>query len=167
MYLYTILVDRIYACVYFTAYMIFMDLVTSNICERQLLGDSHRMQWLNGRFWDINASLYIVSSIQRFGLFSTTVTRPRLSPSIPSAKRNLLGRTGQGSMSEAETVNAVARAVTPKSDETNVRLWWFEMRKILDIYCYDYSSNVRAHPLHIRMKLHTGLLPMSKMHRLR
>lgn len=73
------------------------------------------------------------SSIHRLGLFSMTVTRlpSALSLSPSSAKRSLLGRTGHGSMVDADTVNTDAKNVKPKRDETNVRRWWLEKRRLL------------------------------------
>jgi len=35
-------------------------------------------------------------------------------------------------MADADTVSTAAKNVKPKSDETNVRLWWFENRKFED-----------------------------------
>jgi hypothetical protein len=35
-------------------------------------------------------------------------------------------------MVDADTVNTAAKNVKPKSDETNVRLWLFEKRRLLD-----------------------------------
>lgn len=52
------------------------------------------------------------------------MTRPptAISPSISlSANRFLLGRDGQGSMLDADTVNTAAKNVKPKSDETSWR----------------------------------------------
>lgn len=51
--------------------------------------------------------------------------------SSSSAKRSLFGRTGHGSMVDAETVNTDAKNVKPKRDETNVRRWWLEKRRLL------------------------------------
>lgn len=75
------------------------------------------------------------SSIHRLGLFSITVTRPPSvrSRSSSSAKRSLLGRTGHGSMVDADTVKTDAKNVKPKRDETNVRRWWFEKRRLFDM----------------------------------
>lgn len=89
--------------------------------------------WLIVR--DYDCCLDFVSSIHRFGLFSTIVTWPRVLGSLPwspSAKRLLFDRTGHGSMVDADTVNTVAKNVKAKSDETNVRFWWFDKRILVD-----------------------------------
>jgi len=62
-----------------------------------------------------------LSSIQRFGLFSTTTECPIFAASFPlSAYRPLAGRTGHGKTFEAETVKTVAKKVRAKRDDVNV-----------------------------------------------
>jgi len=45
-------------------------------------------------------------------------------------------------MVDADTVNTVAKNVKPKSDETNVRLWWFEKRRVLDNILGQYYIHI-------------------------
>ena len=59
----------------------------------------------------------------------TLLPRPS-ARSSSSAKRSLLGRTGHGRYGDADTVSTDAKNVNPNRDETNVRRWWLEKRKV-------------------------------------